>query len=203
MESLNKGNATEDEVVRLIELVLEAVGKVKEDLELQGKTQHSTAMSANLEVANDLENAKIRLQKLADDLDNTDYKLKGDLDKLTKNIYSELKRVEKLVPTLDFSPIEWRLDQIEGKIPKVPPQLTREQIRDSLEVLKGEERLDASAIKNLPKMIKETKGEKGGYAHAMGGRNIEVSGSVINLNIPVQPTAPENPVLNMLWIDNS
>lgn len=39
------------------------------------------------------------------------------------------------------------------------------------------------------------------------GTNIDVSSSngvkIITLNIPVQTTAPSNPVLNQLWIDNS
>jgi hypothetical protein len=97
---------------------------------------------------------------------------------------------------------------------------TAEQVRDKLESLKGEARLDAFAIKNLPKFIKE----KGKEWLVGGVRFLEELADVSILPAKKRPdltiqyndttkrwengvaltvslTAPSNPEVNDIWID--
>lgn len=70
------------------------------------------------------------------------------------------------------------------------------QVKDKLESLKGDDRLDAKAIKNLPKAVQQFGG---------GGRGdiwINTDKSRIN-SITVSESAPSNPTLNDLWVDIS
>lgn len=99
------------------------------------------------------------------------------------------------------------------------------QIRDKLETLKGKERLDAKAIKNLKRYVGKT--IKGGGGGGSGGLfDDEAYGAIwatrsgippskvavynkINsmftglLNIAVGDTAPSNPTIGDLWLDTS
>jgi hypothetical protein len=71
---------------------------------------------------------------------------------------------------------------------------TAEEVKDKLESLKGDERLDARAIKNLPKQ------QFGG-----NGRNdvwLNTDKTKIN-QLTVSATAPTNPTINDLWVDIS
>lgn len=73
---------------------------------------------------------------------------------------------------------------------------TPEVVREKLETLKGENRLDAKAIKNLPRAVQQFGGN---------GRNdvwVNTDKSKIN-SITVSVTAPSNPTLNDLWVDIS
>lgn len=71
---------------------------------------------------------------------------------------------------------------------------TPKEVREKLESLKGDERLDARAIKNLPKQ------QIGGGQR--GDVWINTDKSRIN-SITVSSTAPLNPILNDLWVDIS
>lgn len=53
-------------------------------------------------------------------------------------------------------------EELISLIKQVIPDQTPEEIRDKLESLEGEERLDAAAIKNLPKLIESTELWRGG-----------------------------------------
>lgn len=73
------------------------------------------------------------------------------------------------------------------------------EIRDKLSLLKGNERLDAKAIKNLAKeMGSITIMGNGGTSKAV---TEHIENSLIHVPIYIQDTAPSNPSLNDLWID--
>lgn len=86
------------------------------------------------------------------------------------------------------------LDGKDGKSGKDGSPDTGEEIKEKLETLKGEDRLDARAIKNLPKQ------QVGG-----GGRgDVWVNGDKSKTNLlTVSATAPLNPTINDLWVDIS
>lgn len=72
---------------------------------------------------------------------------KGELDKLAKSIYLDLEKVRQSIPgATDLTDIYKKVSEVEGKIP-LPA--TAEVVRDQLETLEGDERLDKSAIKGL------------------------------------------------------
>ena len=97
---------------------------------------------------------------------------------------------------------------------------TPEQVRDKLETLSGEERLDAKAIKNLPEMVKsETSQMKVGgvrYLEQMADVSIPITDKRKDLTVQydttrnrweagvaltVSTTQPTDPKINDIWVD--
>jgi hypothetical protein len=155
---------------------------------------------------------------------------KADIEKATKAQNDRaFKRLQELIKAIQL-PKDGKdgLDGAEG--PQGPPGQdgkdcspdTSEQVRDKLEKLKGEDRLDASAIKNLPKFIKE----KGKELMVGGIRFLE---NLADVSVPVakkredlliqydetnkrwedgvaltvSTTAPSNPQVGDIWIDSN
>jgi rubrerythrin len=82
-----------------------------------------------------------------------------------------LLEVEGKIPEMPKIPDhEERFSSLEDGLKNVPPQLMAEEIRDRLELLVDDERLDASAIKNLDKYIKQT--ESSIHGGGIVGRDI-------------------------------
>lgn len=75
------------------------------------------------------------------------------------------------------------LDGKDGKDGNDGSPDTAEEIRNKLETLKDEDRLDAKAIKNLPESIVKYAGRGGGVREVIAGTNITVDNS--NLGYPV------------------
>ncbi len=115
-------------------------------------------------------------------LDNSKLKTNEWYKALSNAVYTLEKQIEDIVP---FSPkqleAEWTLivHEINAKIDAIKPfVLIPTEVRDSLETLKEEERLDASAIKGLEKYVREivaaiksTKTNNGG-AGLVGAREL-------------------------------
>lgn len=77
---------------------------------------------------------------------------------LTRQLNDEIKRVQGLIPRLpDLSFLERKINEVERKIPIIPKveEVTPEQVRDKLESLTNDERLDVSAIKGIEDLIKQ------------------------------------------------
>lgn len=97
---------------------------------------------------------------------------------LTRQLNDEIAAVKALIPTIDLTPVERRIDEamavIEAKIPNLPEELSAEGIRDKLEALEGDERLDASAIKGLAEQLK-TLNKNVAKIMSGGGGQLDVS----------------------------
>jgi len=76
------------------------------------------------------------------------------------------------------------------------------EIRDKLSSLRGNERLDAKAIKNLAREMGSVTftGMGGGTSQTV---TEHIADTLIHVPIYIQDTAPSNPSLNDLWIDTS
>ena len=90
----------------------------------------------------------------------------------------------------------------DGKDGKDGSPDTPYEIRDKLSSLKGNERLDAKAIKNLAKEVGSVTftGIGGGTSQTV---TEHIADTLIHVPIYIQNTAPSNPSLNDLWIDTS
>lgn len=215
MTVLNRGNATNKDVAEVAKNILTVVANLEKNTTAQMNSLQGESSAATKELRADLKRLVEKGTLLDRRLSDSESKLTKDIDALVLEIFKEIKRIEALIPTLpDLTPLEEMIRDVEKRIPVIPKPLTAEAIRNSLETLEDEERLDASAIKNLPKMVqREAKTIVGGSSGVKGiteGTNIGVSSDPtyagykkITLDIPIQPTPPANPVLNMLWIDNS
>lgn len=151
-------------------------------------------------------------------------KTKAEIEKATKEQNDRaFKRLQGLISQIKLPKdgLDGR-DGADGADGKDGSPDSPEQVRDKLETLKGEERLDASAIKNLPKFIKE----KGREMLVGGIRFLE---NLADVSVPiakkredlliqydttnkrwqdgvaltVSTTQPTNPEINDVWIDIS
>ena len=108
----------------------------------------------------------------------TDSTTRQDQDRET--MYSEsrtlLRMIEQakqdilaLIPeSYDDTDLREEIAELRSQIPSLPDELSAEAIRDKLELLDGEERLDASAIKGLDEYIAE-KASKPTQTYMVGG----------------------------------
>lgn len=102
-----------------------------------------------------------------------------DLQKEVKALMKEIKSAIKLIPEpTDLSDLEKKIEDIKKSIPKIPEivERTPEEIRDLLESLEDEDRLDAKAIKNLPLSVREIVQMVGGNVEVYSG-NTKVGSS--------------------------
>lgn len=98
------------------------------------------------------------------------------------------------------------------------PELEPEEIKDKLESLQGDKRLDAKAIKNLPESVVYRGGGVSGIKEIIAGSNITVDNSQLGYpvvattglvqgvntsKITVSATEPASPTLYDLWYDIS
>ena len=80
---------------------------------------------------------------------------------------------------------------------------TPAEVRDKLESLQDDERLDASAIRNLPDKIEQTVVKKNFFGGGAGNRWMIGAGTSPGGTLSVGATAPTNPQVNDLWVDIS
>lgn len=162
------------------------------------------------------------LFKVTSDLTKT----KAEVEKATKEQNDRaFKRLQELISQIKL-PKDGRDGKdgigIEGPAGKDGSPDTPEQVRDKLETLKDEDRLDASAIKNLPQFIKEKTKQL-----AVGG--IRFLENLADVSVPIAKkredlliqydttnkrwqdgvaltvgtTAPTSPEVNDVWIDTN
>lgn len=151
MTILNRDNATSEDVIKIFGKALEAIASVKKQLTEQISSNHTTLSVQNMDSITTLTALQSKLTILEETLPKTEIKMTGDMDKLVVQVYKEVKRIEQLIPTLpDLTPLEAKIKEVESKIPTLE-KMTAKKVRDKLETLKGDERLDVEAINNLPK----------------------------------------------------
>ncbi len=207
-ELVNADFATPDDLIKLSEALLGIITNEKERLdgvitEKEGKASRETA------------NALTEVSKLETRFSNLVNKLQSDssltLSKATQALQKEIKRLEKKIPTrTDLSGLEAEIADIKLGLNTVPTEITAnpEAVRDALELLQGDERLDKSAIRGFDDYddIREKANLKGPGSPAgalkemYGWRN----GSVTTFNkMTVSASAPTDPKLLDLWFDIS
>lgn len=145
-------------------------------------------------------------------LDEEDQNITGALDKVKRDLVllietakvdwkSELEkealRIERLIPTMpDLEPLRDEIRRVEGLIPTIPEAEKAGQIRDKLETLEGDERLDIKAIRGLDdyEEIKRLAREKGMTFHGGGGVGA-IKGLVAGEGVQIDNTNPQYPVI--------
>ncbi len=206
MTLLNKGNATIEDVTKLFELSLGAIAEIKKQLDEKMTANHGIALGKAESVMTDLLALEGRLTSMADGMSASEQNQGKTAEQLSLKLMREIRRVEMLIPSIpSFAPLEQMISDMEAKIPTLPDPVILDEGAEIVEKINeldtddDDLKIDASHIKNLPK---QNVGPRG-MGHPIAGQNIKVSGQVISLDIPVQPTPPSNPGLDMLWIDNS
>jgi DNA anti-recombination protein RmuC len=125
---------------------------MKKQMDDQMSFAHGELSNQNSTLAKDLRTLETRMVSLAKELPKAKDKIDKDFNKVVIQIFKEVKRIESLIPTVDLEPLQDRISEVERKIPKIPSEITAKQTRDKLETLKGESRLDVSAVNSAAKM---------------------------------------------------
>lgn len=151
-DQLTKKYATTAETAAIVKTLIDAIRDIKSSLEAKIGTHNSEWDRKISSTLSDLQDLDLKAQKLI--IESRQSSLK-DVKDLAKQLTDEINRVKDLIPdSFDPSELEQKLVDLESKIPEIIPE-TSEAIRDKLETLKDEERLDASAIKNLPTSVEK------------------------------------------------
>lgn len=209
LQLLNRDNATTQEVEKVFGLTLKAVEAVKNQLNKAIDENRTDAIDTHQRLKNALGSIETRITTLGSTLAETKQKLTAEMDAMVLEIFKEIRSVSSQIPAaIDLKPLEDRITAVESR-----PELkdTPEDVRDKLETLSGEARLDASAIKNLPEMVQPMVKSFGVGPMGIKGitsANFQIGDDPIyaghkTVSIPISATAPSNPVEGMLWIDTA
>lgn len=164
-ELLEDGKADSDDVAEVIGAILEVIGKIRTELS-ENIAINKGQNDAELEALKDnLKEVEGRLGRL---INSNKEANKEELNKVVKQFYAEVKRIEDLIPTpTDLSSIEARLNALETPEPEEPDDPY--EARNQLEAIDNEsEKLKIEAIQNLRKELDEIKKS----IKSSGGRTI-------------------------------
>lgn len=170
---LQEDTITPKELKQFVQLLLDTVKKHKEQLTDLSRSQIEKLEYAlvHLDVKNsELQNAKKEVLQLIKDKASelkkiTATKAKDGKDGVSPNPARVALEASKLAVEA-IKPLIPQIEQIEDKLP-----ILGQEIRDSLELLQGDERLDKSAIKGLDEELKKLSDRPiGGGTSAIGVR---------------------------------
>lgn len=155
-EKLNEGLVKKEDLIKVFNIFL----NVLKDMKSYNETN----------VANGLKSMQSIVDKCCSDMDDSEEDIKDTasdlktfvsdkMKELSKMLYNEIEKVKDSIPDVaDLSPLESKIEAsiayLESKIPQLPEELKAEGIRDKLETLTGDDRLDKSAIKGLDEEFK-------------------------------------------------
>ncbi len=148
-EKLFSDYATHEEVGSAIKDLVGAVKDVKKALEQSIKTGDSALDTK-------IKDCVARIKGIEKSLKSA---LSDNTDRTLELVRKEVEKVQKLVNDLPktFDPTDLQ-NQIDVLMAYEAPKLEAVEVRDLLETLEDEERLDASAIKNLPQTVESIAG---------------------------------------------
>ena len=152
-ELVNEEYATPDDLVMLSETILSIITAEKERLAgviASEKKDDKQEKAEMLVLLNEKEQA---LKQIITRLTyQTEQSISQVDTKLSKTLSSEIKRLERKIPTkTDLTGLEGDIQALREGLNSLPTEFTinNEAVRDGLELLQGDQRLDKSAIKGL------------------------------------------------------
>jgi hypothetical protein len=149
---LDKDTPSTQEVAEMFQGVFSVIETLKKELDNKlsdlDRNLSDSELKAEQKLAENIEALQASLTSLNKELNQSTESVRKEL---LGAISSQIEGVKSLIPdTADLQPIENMIRDLESKIPKIEPHFeTSEDIRNKLELLQDDERLDASAIKNL------------------------------------------------------
>lgn len=186
LEELFSNTVDREEVAKTVKVILESIDVLKDQIKADIESRHEN-MQKNFEKLNTLiknaeNNANSGTSRVKDGLVR-------DIKETATSLRQEINTLRSEIPELpDFSFLDKKLMELQAKIPSITDLENKIpvlgiQIRDGLELLTGDERLDKSAIKGLEDIekditnLKNNKGNKTIYTgtggSSSGGRNVQ------------------------------
>lgn len=148
----------------VIQETLDTVGKLKLEIETYISTKDTELSDKLTEIPSQLDTLKSMLEgKMSEgEMSHKEHAMK--MEETLARLTSEISAIKTSIPTMpDLSEYDDKLEEIKASIPTIPEQIkeTPEELRDKLESLKDDERLDKSAIKGLDEELKSIRSIKG------------------------------------------
>lgn len=154
LETANEDFLTLEQAKNLFAALQSSVQEVKTTLEAEVAKGNADTMSMCKKMLADISKAEKDLKKSVEKRDMTLF------NKLSTDFSREIESVKRMIPVIPdpvlFDPTELQnqIDVLMAYETPEPKPVQANEVRDLLETLKDEERLDASAIKNLPEATK-------------------------------------------------
>lgn len=196
---LDKDTVTQDEFVKNFEVVIDFAKETRDLTEKElsmMEEMHSTHMKEmSAEMKTEWQKIKDKISQVKDGKTPTKQELLDLIEPLIPTVENGKDADEQMivdtvlskVPTIDLKPLEKKIKEVESKI--VP--FDNKRLDDIERIAKANQ---------MPITTMFVNGER---AKNLTFNNSIHLGDTANISIPVQPTAPLNPVVNQLWIDNS
>lgn len=143
--------ASKEDVAALTKQLVDFVKQAKEKLEEANK-----AKSAELDqkVAELVAAAQQHETRVAERQDVDKAAMYSESRTLMRLLEQKVEEIRALIPELpDLSPYDEKIEELRSIIPSLPDELSPEAIRDKLESLEGEERLNVSAIEGFEDLL--------------------------------------------------
>ncbi len=171
LEIANEDFATPAEVIQAMEAVLNVINTERDRINALIEAKSTQGEALNAKTLKYLDEKEKGLKYLISELGRS----YSDDNALTVNKFlKEVKRLEKKIPNkVDLTEIIAKIESLQNGINSFPTELTSnpEAIRDALELLQGDERLDKSAIRGLDELIDDLRRlSKTGQPKAVGVR---------------------------------
>lgn len=202
---LNEGMVKATDVAEAIKAVLGVVAKLKAELSDKMATNKGEMTEEYKEMYSKMSAMEKRLSDMHSKLSD---KMGVDKSEMKEYCKTEMRKLQDMIPSIpSFAPLEKRIGEVEKMIPKIPDEITGNQIIKKIN--DADNLIDKSAIKGLEEIEKMARENKGTRSFFGGGLARGVANDLYTKfhngasNITVSATEPVNPTLNDLWVDLS
>jgi hypothetical protein len=170
-EILTEGMVNEGDLKEVFEAILSVVKSLSDQFEQKMAENKGEMTEEMMMMHKEMKEAEREMKELMVKMEG---KMGVDMKRVMEQCMAKIKEVEEMMPMMpDLLPLEQRITDVEKKIPKIPDEITPYQVRDKLEKLEGDERLDKSAIKGLDEIEKLAKQPKSPTS-VFGARGIQL-----------------------------
>lgn len=157
---------------KVIQEMIDAIAVLKGEVETYISTKDTELSDKLIELPIQLDTLKSMLEgKMSQgEMSHKEHAMK--MEATVANLASEISAIKASMPTMpDLSEYDDKIEEIKALIPTIPEQVkeTPEELRDKLESLKDDDRLDKSAIKGLDEELKSIRSIKGATSPGMFG----------------------------------
>jgi hypothetical protein len=151
MEMIDDDKAKSEDVEQVFGVLIEIIKQAKDYLEQKMASDKGEMTQAHKSMYSEMEEMESRMKGMHDKMCE---KQAVDNSSIKKQLKEEVKRLEDMIPApADFSEIERKVSELEKTIPKIPEELTADQIADKLNTL--EEAVDIETIRGLKKKLED------------------------------------------------
>jgi hypothetical protein len=171
LDSFDSGAVQPEELIQAIEAVMAII-------DTNGKTLVDKIVEIKAATDDDVTGLRSELAKTRDNLQSVINQVKDNSDtsvsSVKKALLSEIKRVEALIPVLppetDLSEVFNEIESQKQSLANLSFLIVGENIRNALESLQGDDRLDKSAIKGIDELEALIKEKASGNQQSFGVR---------------------------------